>query len=151
MGVVFICILAIPELNGRFLHNCMTESGLIAGHCWTRYQLRNSIMDVSVTSRPMKWRSSVEGIFILDLAIFYSTADGFTTGGRILIPFVRGCWARCQPSNGIRYVFFVLELSTSLPCVECVLGIILAILYSTADYSTTASRTLMLFAAGCWA
>jgi len=79
---------------------------LIAGDCWARRQLRNSIKDVSVASKLRKSLSSVERIFIvlIALAIFYSTADYSTTGGPILILFAGGCWARCQLPNGIRYV-----------------------------------------------
>ena len=87
----------------------------------------------------------------VNLAILYSTADCSTTAARIFIPFAGGCWARYQLSNGIRYVSIASKLRKSLPSVEGVLGIKLAIFYSMADYSTTARWILMLFAGGCWA
>ena len=124
---------------------------LIAGDCWARRQLRNGIWYVPVASKPKKLLSSVERILIVALAILYSMADYSTTAGRILILFAGGCWARRQLSNGIRYVSVTSRLRKSLSSVEGVLGIKLAILYSMADYSTTAGRILILFAGGCWA
>jgi len=91
----------------------------------------------------------VERIFIVALAILYSTADYSTTAGRILMLFAGDCWTRCQPPNGVRYVSVASRLRISPSSVEGVLGIKLAIFYSTADYSTTAGVTLMLFAGGC--
>jgi len=122
---------------------------LIAGDCWARRQLRNGIRYVPVTSKPRKSLSSVERILLVALAIFYSTADYSTTTGRILIPFARDCWARRQLSNGIRYVSVASKPRISLSSVEGILGIKLAIFYSTANYSTTAGRILILFAEDC--
>jgi len=48
---------------------------------------------VSVASRLMNSLSSLEGVFAIKLAIFYSRADISTTAGRILTPFVEGRWA----------------------------------------------------------
>ena len=95
----------------------------------------------------------MEGILGIKLAIFYSMADYSTTAGRILILFARGCWARHRLPNGIRYISVASKLRRSLSSVEGVLGITdkLAILYSMADYSTTAGRILILFAGDCWA
>jgi len=78
-------------------------------------------------------------------------ADSSTTGSLILDPFAGGCWARRQLRNGIRYVPVSSKLRNSLSSVEGVLGIKLAIFYSTVDCSTTARRILILFAGGCWA
>jgi len=64
---------------------------LIAGDCWARRQLRSGIRDVSVVSKPRKSLSSVERIFIVALAIFYSMADISTTTARILMLFAGGC------------------------------------------------------------
>jgi len=65
----------------------------IAGDRWARRQLRNGIKDVSVASKLRKSLSSVERIFIVALATFYSMADYSTTAGRILNLFAGGCWA----------------------------------------------------------
>ena len=124
---------------------------LLAGDCWARCQHPNGIRYVSVTSEPRKSLSSVERIFIVTLATLYSMADYSTTAGRILNIFAGGCWARCQLPNGIRYVSVASKPRISLSSVEGILGIKLAIFYSMADYSSTAARTLMLFAGGCWA
>jgi len=51
----------------------------IAGDCWARRQLRSGIKGVSLASKPRKSLSSVERIFIVALAIFYSMADISTT------------------------------------------------------------------------
>ena len=90
-------------------------------------------------------------IFIVSLTILYPTAGCSTTAGLILILFAGGCWAQRQLSDSIRYVSLTSKLRNSLSAVECVFGIKLAILYSTANYSTTPPRILMLFAGGCWA
>jgi len=123
---------------------------LIVGGCWARRQLSNGIRYISVASELRNSLSSVEKIFIVALAILYSTADCSTTAGRILILFAGGRWAWRQISNGIRYVSVASKLMNSLSSVEGGLGIKLAIFYSTAVYSTTAGRILMLFAGGCW-
>jgi len=78
-------------------------------------------------------------------------ADYSTTAGRISILFAGGCWAWHRLSNGIRYVSVTLEPRKSLSSVERIFIVALAIIYSMADYSTTAGRILMLFAGGCWA
>jgi len=124
---------------------------VIAGGCWARRQLRGGIRYVSIASRLKKSLSSVEGVLGIKLAIFYSTEDYSTTGGRILILFAGDCWARCQLSNGIRYVSVASELRNSLSSVEGVLDNKLAIFYSMADYSTTTGRILMQFAGDRWA
>jgi len=124
---------------------------LIAGGCWARRQLRSGIRYVSIASKLRKSLSSVAGVLGIKLVIFYSTADYSTTGGRILILFAGDCWARCQLSNGIRYVSVASELRNSLSSVEGVLDNKLAIFYSMADYSTTTGRILMRFAGDRWA
>jgi len=93
----------------------------------------------------------VERIFIVALAIFYSTADYSTTAARISMLFAGDCWARCQLPNSIRYVSVASKPRKSLSSVERIFIVTLAIFYSTADYSTTAGRILILFAGGCWA
>jgi len=122
---------------------------LIAGDCWARRQLRNSIRYVPVASKPRKSLSSVERILIVALAILYSMVDYSTAAGRILILFARDCWARRQLPNGIRYVSVASKPRKSLSLVEGILGIKLAIFYSTADYSTTAGWILILCAGDC--
>ena len=92
----------------------------------------------------------MEWILIAALAILYSTADYSTTAGWILILFAGGCWARCQLSNGIRYVSVASKLMKLPSSVEGILDIKLAIFYSTADYSRTAGWTLVLFAGDWW-
>jgi len=124
---------------------------LIAGGCWARRQPSNGIRYISVPSELRNSLSSVEKIFIVALAILYSTADYSTTAGRILMLFAGGRWAQRQPSNGIRYVSVASELRNSLSSVEKIFIVALAIFYSMADYSTTAGRTLLLFAGDRWA
>jgi len=123
----------------------------IAGDCWVRCQLPNGIRYVSVASKPRNLLSFVEGVLGIKLAIFYSTADISTTTRRILYLFAGGCWARRQLPNGIWYISVASELRNSLSSVEGVLGIKLAILYLTADISTTTGRILIPFTGGCWA
>jgi len=77
---------------------------LFARDCWARRQLSNGIRYVSVASKPRKSPSSVQGIFGIRLAIFYSTADYSTTAEWILILFAEDCRARLQLHNGIRYL-----------------------------------------------
>jgi len=64
---------------------------LIARDRWARRRLRSGIKDISVASKPRKSLSSVETIFIVALAIFYSMADISTTVERILMLFAGGC------------------------------------------------------------
>ena len=105
------------------------------------WRSQNSMADYSTTTAP---------ILRVALAIFYSMVDYSTTARRILIMFVRDCWARRQPPNGIRYVSVASKPRKSLSLVEGILGIMLAIFYSMADYSTTAGRILLPFTGGCW-
>jgi len=140
-------------------HNSMADSStttapilnLIAGDCWAQRQLRNGIRYVPVALKLMMSLSAVEGVLCIKPAIFYSTAYYTTITARTLMIFARGCWARRQLSNGIRYVSVASELRNSLSSVERIFIVALAIFYSTADYFTTARRILMLFAGGCWA
>jgi len=112
---------------------------LIAGGCLARHQLRNGIRYGPVASKPMKSLSSVERIItVVALAIFYSMADHSTASRQILMLFAGGCWARRQIPTGIRYVSVASKLRNPLFSGEGVLRITLAILYSMADYSTTA-------------
>jgi len=111
---------------------------LFAGGCWARSQLSSGIGYVSVASELMKSLSSVEGILGIKLAILYSMADISTTAGRILMHLVGGCWARCRPLNGIRYISVASKPMKSLLSVKRIFIVALAILYSMADYSTTA-------------
>ena len=141
---IFYSMADISTTAGRVLT-------LFAGGCWARSQLSNGIGYVSVESKLMKSLSSVEGVLGIKLAIFYSMADYSTTGRRILNLFAGGCWAQCQPLNGIRYVPVTSKLRKSLSSVESVSGIKLVIFYLTADYSTTAGPILILFAGDCWA
>ena len=68
-----------------------------------------------------------------------------------MILFAGGCWASRQVSNGIRYVSVALKPRNSLSSVERIFIVALAILCSTADYSTTGRRNLIPFMGGCWA
>jgi len=124
---------------------------LIAGECWARHQLHNGIRYVSVASKLRNSVSSVKAVLSIILVIFYSTADCSTAAGRISIPFAGGCWAGRQLSNGIRYVSLASRVRKSLSSVERIFIVALAIFNLTADYSTAAGQTLMLFAGGCWA
>jgi len=65
---------------------------LFAEVFWARRQLSNGIRYVSVGSELMNSLSSVEGALCIKLAIFYLMADYSTAAGRILMPFVGGCW-----------------------------------------------------------
>jgi len=125
-------------LYGRLLHNRRTDFDSVYGGLLGLTQLPNGIRYISVASRLKKSLSSVEGVLGIKLAIFYLMADYSTTAGRIFILFQKGCWARCQLVNNIRYVSVASKLRISLSSLEGVLGIKLAILYSMADYSTTA-------------
>jgi len=78
-------------------------------------------------------------------------ADYSTTAGRILFLFPGDCWTGRQLSNGIRYVSVASKLRISVSSIERIFIVALVILYSTADYSTTVGRILILFAGGCWA
>jgi len=122
---------------------------LIEGGCRARRQLCNSIRYVSLASRLMKLLPSVRGVSSMRLEILCSVADISTTGPRTLILFAGGCWAWCQLSNGIRYVSVISKPMNSLSSVERVSGLKLAIFYFTADYSTTATLSFMLFAGRC--
>jgi len=77
---------------------------LFVGDCWARCQLPNGIRYVSVASKPRKVLSSVERIFRVTLAIFYSTADYSRTARRIFILFVGSCWARSRLHKDISYI-----------------------------------------------
>jgi len=124
---------------------------LIMGNCWARRQLFNSIGYVSVASKPRKLLSSVERIgIVVALAILYSMADYSITARRNSTLLVGDCWARRQLPNGMRYVSVASILRNWLSAFEGVLGIMLAILYSTADYSATAGQILILLVGGCW-
>ena len=92
----------------------------------------------------------MEGVSI-GLADLYSTANYSATTERISILFAGHCWARRQLSNAVRYVSVASKLRKSLSSVERFFCVAQAEFYSTADYSTTAGRILMLFAGGCWA
>jgi len=141
---IFYSMADISTTGGRILIP-------FAGGCWAWGQLSNGIGYVSVASKPRKLLSSVEGIFIVALAIFYSMVYYSTTSRRILLPFAGSSFAQCQLPNCIRYVPVASKLRNSLSSVKGVLGIKLVIFYSTADISTTAGRILILFARGCWA
>ena len=78
-------------------------------------------------------------------------ADYSTTTAPILDLIAGDCWARRQLRNGIRYFPVASKLRKSLSSVERIFIVALAIIYSMADYSTTAARILILFAGGCWA
>jgi len=108
-------------------------------------------MYVPLVSELRNLLSSVEDVLGITLAIFYSTADYSTTTEWILIPFVGACWARLQLRNCIRYISVLSKLRKSLSSVERVLAIKLAILYSTADHSTTARWILIPFEGDRWA
>jgi len=123
----------------------------IAGDCWAQRWLRNGIKDVSVASKLRKSLTLVRVVFIGTLAIPSSMADYSMTTPPILDLIAGGCWARCQLLNGIRDVSVASKLRKSLSSVERIFIVALAILYSMADYSTTAGRILIPFAGGCWA
>ena len=89
-------------------------------------------------------------ILVVALVIFYSMADYSTTVGQILMLFTGGFWASCWLPNGIWYVSVASKLMNSLSSVEGILGIKVVIFDTTADYSMTTGRTLMLFVEGCW-
>jgi len=78
-------------------------------------------------------------------------ADYSTTTAPILDLIAGDCWARRQLRNGIRYLPVASKPRKSLSSVERIFIVALAIIYSMADYSTTAGRILIPFAGGCWA
>jgi len=110
LGILYV-MADISTTAGRILT-------LFAGGCWARSQLSNGIGYVSVASKLMKLLSSVEGILGIKLAIFYSMADISTTARQILMHFAAGCWAQCQPLNGIRYISVASNPMKSLSSVE---------------------------------
>jgi len=101
VGVVFIGTLAIPELDGRFLHDRWTNP---ESDCWRlsgstpatqRYKIYPSatfIHDVTGLNGVGCWRSQ------------NSMADYSTTTAPILDLIAGYCWARRQLHRGIRYV-----------------------------------------------
>jgi len=78
-------------------------------------------------------------------------ADSATTTAPILNLIARDCWARRQLSNGMRYVPGASKPRKSLSPVARIIIVAQAIVYSTADYSTTAGWIVNLFTGGCWA
>jgi len=101
VGVVFIGTLAIPELDGRFLHDRWTnpesDCGRLSGStpATQRYKIHPSatfIHDVTGLNGVGCWRSQ------------NSMVDYSTTTAPILDLIAGYCWARRQLHRGIRYV-----------------------------------------------
>ena len=107
--VVFIGPLAIPQLDGRFLHTQCSILNLIAEGCWSRRQLRSSIKDVSVASKLRNSLTLVGVGFINTLAIpeldgrflhnYYS--DPECDCGRSLHSAPATLWYRIRPEAPI--------------------------------------------------
>jgi len=141
-------VLAIPELDGRSLHNHCSDRGSDCGRLlgstpalqW--YKIlppATFIHEVTGLNGVECWRSQ------------NSMADSSTTTVPILDLIAGGRWVRRPLRNGIRYVPVASKPMKSLSSVQCVSGFKLAILYSMADISTADRRILTLFAGGCWA
>jgi len=101
VAVVFIGTLAIPELDGRFLHdrwaNPESDCGRLLGStpATQRYRIHPSaicIHDVTGLNEMGCWRSQ------------NSMADSSMTVGPILIRIAGGCQARCRLRDGIRSI-----------------------------------------------
>jgi len=96
-------MLAIPDLNGRFLHKHFTNFESIT---WTLLGLMSATRRYKVRL----WRTSIHGVRppsesgLLSLQIVYSMADSSTTAQPILSLSPGRRWARCQLHVGIRYV-----------------------------------------------
>ena len=111
LGVVFIGKLAMPELDGRFLHDRWTnpesDCGRLLGStpATQRYKLHpsaNFIHDVTGLNGVGCWRSQ------------NSIEDSSTTAGPILDLIAGDCWARCQLRSGIKDASVASELRKSL-------------------------------------
>jgi len=117
VGVVFIDTLAIPELDGRFLHDRWTnpesDCGRLLGSmpATQRYKIHlfaTLIHDVTGLKRMRCWRSQ------------NSIADYSTTTAPILYVIAEDHWARCQLCSSIKDVSVTSELRKSLTLVGVV-------------------------------
>jgi len=117
VGVVFIGTLAIPELDGRFLHdrwtNLESDSGRLLGSmpATQGYKIHPSatfIHDVTGLNGVGYWRSQ------------NSMADSSTTAGPILDLIAGECWARRQLRSGIKDASVASKLRKPLTLVRVV-------------------------------
>jgi len=131
MGVVFLGTLAIPELDGRFLHDCWTnpesDCGRLSGStpATQRYRIHPSatfIHDVTGLNGVRYWQSQ------------NSMEDSSTTTALILDPIEGECWARRQIRSGIKDVSIASKLRKSLTLVRVVYIDTLAILEPDARF-----------------
>jgi len=142
--VVFIGTLAIPELDGRFLHNHLPNSrsdcGILLGLTPATHWYKGRLCGIKAQEIAVFCVGDLYTTIIVALKILYSTADYSSTAGWILILFAGDCWARRQLSNGIRYVSVASKPRNLLSSVESIFIVLVAldIFYSTADCSTTA-------------
>ena len=149
VGVVFIGTLAIPELDGRFLHgrwtNPESDCGRLLGStpATQRYRIHPSaifIHDVTGLNGMGCWRSQ------------NSMADSSTTTSPILDLIAGDRWARRQLRSGIKDVSVASELRKSLTLVGVVfIGTTWRYQNSMADYSTTTAPILDLIVGYWWA
>jgi len=153
--VAFIGTLAIPELDGRSLHNHSSDPesdcGRLLSSTPATQRYNGRLCGIKAQEVAVLCGGDLYTTIIVALAILYSMADYSTTTGRILILFVGGSWAWLQLSNGIRYVSVGSGIRNLVSFMKKIFIVALAILYSTADYSTTVEQILILFARGCWA
>jgi len=95
--VVFIGTLETPELNGRFLHNNLTDSGsdcgILLGSTSARQWCKGRLCGIKAQEIAVFCGGDLYTTIIVALEILYLTADYSTTTGRILISFAGGCWA----------------------------------------------------------
>jgi len=117
LGVVFIGTLAIPELDGRVLHDRWTnpesDCGRLLGStpATQRYKIHpsaNFIHDVTGLNGVGCWRSQ------------NSMEDSSTTAGPILDLIAGECWARRQLRSGIKDASVASKLRKSLTLVRVV-------------------------------
>jgi len=96
-------MLAIPGLDGRFLHNRLTDFDSVT---WTS-------LGATPATRRYKvrlWRICIHGVRhpsesgLLSLTILNTMADSSTTAGSVLNPSLGRCWTRRRLHAGIRSV-----------------------------------------------
>jgi len=129
---------------------------LNTGDCWARRQLPNGIKDVSVASELMKSLTLVRVVFIgttlatpeLDGTFLHNSLTDSGSDCGILL----GSTPSTQMYKGRLCGIKTLEIAVFCGGdLYTTIIVALEILYSTADYSTTAGRILTPFAGDCWA
>jgi len=71
--------LAIFYFTGDYSTTATLSFMLFTGRCWSCRQRSNGIRYVSVVSKLMSSLSTIKGVVVIKLGIFYATADYSTT------------------------------------------------------------------------